>query len=290
MMVIWGIRMKLRFIIVIALAMFIPGCATISHQTLQLKTPSGYSTEAWTYPVNKNKKDVGIVFVHGKRGDPGTSHNSEFIARINALGYEIIAPVMPWAERRGYNGTRIQGLEVINMAVNAITASKVVVIGHSMGGMAVMQYGATKISPKVIGIVAVAPGHDPGNADKLRIATEADAYRACQMVKHGKGSQHSRFADMNAGTTYDINASAEYYCSYFSAYTYPDSLLIPKSIKVPVFILSGKEDRLTYVYLHKEMYDALPRNSKNQYRVMSGGHLDVLYTHVDAISRWIESL
>lgn len=280
----------LRAIVVIALAMLLPGCATISHQTLQLKTPSGYSTEAWTYPVEKNKKDVGIVFVHGKRGDPSSSHNSEFIARMNALGYDVIAPVMPWAERRGYNGTRTQGLEVINAAVKTIGTSKVVVVGHSMGAMAIMEYGATKMSSKVIGLVAVAPGHDPGNADKLRIATEADAYRACQMVKQGKGKQHSRFTDMNAGATYDINASAEYYCSYFFAYTYPDSLRIPESIKVPVFILSGKEDRLTHIYLHRDMYDALPPNSKNQYRVMSGGHLDVLYTHTDAISRWIESL
>jgi pimeloyl-ACP methyl ester carboxylesterase len=280
----------LRITIATVLALLLPGCATTSHTTVQLNTPSQYATPGWVYPAEKNKKDLGIVFIHGKRGNPGSYHNHVFISKMRELGYPVIAPVMPWSEQRGYEGTRTQGLEVISAAVNSIEASKVVIVGHSMGGMAVMQYGAAKASPKVIGLVSVAPGHDPGNAEKLRVATEFDADRACTMVAEGKGKEHSVFTDMNAGTTYDIDASAEYYCSYFYVNHYPDSLVIPKSIQTPVFILSGSEDRLTLIYEHKTMYDALPRNGKNTYKVMSGGHLDVLYKHTEAISQWIKSL
>lgn len=269
---------------------FFTGCVASSRTNIKLEVPSKYSTKSWLYVVEKNKKDTGIIFLHGKRGDPSTSQNDNFISNMRDLGYEVIAPLMPWSEMRGYDGTRSQGMEVINAAVDAMKTEKVVVVGHSMGGMAVFQYGASGVSPKVVGLVSVAPGHDPSNADKLQIHTEWDAIKACKKHAAGEGKDRGDYPEMNGGKTYTISATAEYYCTHFSVKEYPDSLRIASGIKTPTFILSGSEDRLTWVYSHRDIYESLPKNTKNKHEVMSGRHLNVLFEHTDAISQWIDAL
>jgi pimeloyl-ACP methyl ester carboxylesterase len=271
-------------------SLLLSGCGTTSFSTLKLNTPSQYSTDGRFYDVKKNKKEVGIVFLHGKRGDPDTSHNSDFISKMTDLGYPVVAPIMPWSEMRGYTGSRQQGMNIITAAVNALDTHKVIVIGHSMGGMAVLQYGARGVPSKVVGLISVAPGHDPNNAMKLQSHTGADAYKACQMLASGKGNERSNFADMNGGRTYTIYASAEYYCTHFSLTQYPDSQQIAEKIKSPIFILSGEDDRLTYIYSHEVIYNSLPKNNKNKHAILTGDHLNVLYKHTDAISKWIDSL
>ncbi|MDH5360692.1 MAG: alpha/beta hydrolase [Gammaproteobacteria bacterium] len=279
----------LSILVTTLLALLLQGCASNPYTSVDLVAASSYSTPGWVYAVNEQPKNVGIVFLHGKRGNPGLHHNDLFIARIRAQGYPVIAPVMPWSERN-YKGTRTQGMEIIDRAIEQLGTDKVVVIGHSMGGMAVLQYGSGRVSPRVVGLISVAPGHDPNNADKLRRATEDSAAKACTMQKQGMGKKFSNFAEMNAGKRYTIYASAEYYCTHYHINEYPDSLLISAKIKTPTFLLSGGNDRLTHIYSHNGIYANLPDNSMNKHEILPGGHLDVLYKHTDTINRWIENL
>ncbi|MDH5182826.1 MAG: alpha/beta hydrolase [Gammaproteobacteria bacterium] len=279
----------LSILITSVVTLFLNGCASNPYTSVDLVAASKYSTPGWVYAVKEQQKDIGIVFLHGKRGNPGLHHNDQFIAKIRAQGYSVIAPVMPWSELN-YKGTRTQGMEIIDSAIEQLGASKVVVIGHSMGGMAILQYGSGKVSPKVVGLISVAPGHDPNNAGKLRMATEDSADKACAMQEQGKGKKYANFNEMNEGRRYTIYASAEYYCTHYHVNEYPDSLLISAKIKTPIFILSGENDRLTHIYSHNDMYENLPDNSKNRYEVLSGGHLDVLYKHIDTMNQWIETL
>ena len=286
----------MRSLIIISFSfVFLSACGTTSQSTKKLSTPSSYSTDSWVTTLSKDakktvaKKDTGIVFLHGKRGNPDLSHNSEFISKMADLGYTVIAPLMPWSEKRDYMGSREQGMEVVTAAVNALDTKKVVVVGHSMGGMGVLQYGARGVPSKVVGLISVAPGHDPNNAYKLLELTRDDASRACELLAAGKGKERSNFPEMNAGKPYMIYASAEYYCTHYSVNEYPDSQKISRKIKTPLFILSGKDDRLTDVYSHGRIYTSLPENSKNKHAVLSGGHLDVLYKHTDVLSQWIDA-
>ena len=61
-------------------------------------------------------------------------------------GYKVVAPVMPWSEKLGYKGTRDQGLETISESAGLFGEQPVVVIGHSMGAMATLQYGVSDIA------------------------------------------------------------------------------------------------------------------------------------------------
>ena len=124
--------------------------------------------------------------------------------------------------------------------------------------------------------------------EKLRNLTEDAAASACAAMKSGKGAEKREYPEMNAGKKYVIDASAEYYCTYYSVNEYPDSLLIAGDITTPIFIVSGAEDRLTGIYSHGEIYSSLPDNDLNRYAILPGKHKSVLFKNVDAIIEWIE--
>lgn len=283
--------MKIKLTLITVSFFFLTGFFSSSHDTVEVTTTSTYSTEAWKYNSNgSSQQDIGIIFLHGKKGNPSLDHNSKFIKKMRDAGYVVIAPIMPWAQKRGYEGTRIQGLEVIDEAVKLLGKSKVVVVGHSMGAMAALEYGARGVPSSVVGLISVAAGHDPNNAGKLRSLTEDAAESACTAMKLGKGADKSNYPEMNMGKKYSIDASAEYYCTYYSVNEYPDSLQIARDIKTPTFILSASEDRLTHIYSHEEIFLSLPDNDLNYHETLPGKHKSVLFKSVDAINGWISRL
>ena len=261
-----------------------------AEKELSLTTPSGYQTDAWLYPAKGEEKATGIVYLHGKRGNPSSSHNSKFISKLSGFGYRVIAPLMPWSEKRGYQGTREQGLEVISAAVTALSRERVVVIGHSMGGIGVLHYGAQLEDDAVVGLVSVAPGHDPSMSRIFRELTGEKAAAACQRVASGNGGEMAAYPELNTGARYSIQASAEFYCSYYSVDEHPATAEVVFGIETPVLWMSAEDDRLTKVYAHKTNFDALGENSKHQYRLLPGKHKSVLFRHVDVIDGWIEGL
>ena len=283
--------MNIKLVLIAVSFFFLTGFFGSSYDTVEIATTSGYSTKVWKYKSDgSNQQDVGIVFVHGKRGNPSLDHNKRFIDEMRDAGYVVVAPIMPWSQKRGYEGTRVQGLEVIDEAVKLLGKSKVVVVGHSMGAIAALQYGARGVPSPVVGLVSVAAGHDPNNAGKLRSLTEDAAKSACAEMGSGNGAAKSSYPEMNMGKKYSIVASAEYFCTYYSVDEYPDSLAIASDIKTPTFILSGSADRLTQVYSHEEIFFSLPDNDLNHQATLPGKHKSVLFKNVDAITGWISRL
>jgi pimeloyl-ACP methyl ester carboxylesterase len=283
--------MKIKVLMVMLSYVFLTGFFGPSYQTVKIETKSGFATEAWVYDSSGDaEKPFGVVYLHGKRGNPGTDYSRRFIERMNDAGYKVVAPVMPWSKKLGYKGTRTQGLETINEAADLFNGQRVVVIGHSMGAMAVLQYGENGTADNVAGLIAVAPGHDPNVSGKIRRRTEDAAQEACQKMSAGDGKARGNYPERSGKREYTINATAEFFCTYFSVNEYPDSREIVKRIKKPTFIVAGDGDRLTKVYSMDEMYESLPENNANSYKLLSGSHKSVLYNNVDEISSWIDSL
>lgn len=269
---------------------------TMSVSTVQgaekitLSTPSGYQTDAWIYEASGDERVTGIVFIHGKRGNPSSDHNDKFIRRMTAEGYKVVAPLMPWSEKRGYEGTREQGLEVMSAAVSALGKERIVVVGHSMGGVGALQYGAVQGDDATIGLVSIAAGHDPSMSWKFRNLTGEKAAEACGLMEAGNGAEKDDYPEMNMGKRYTITASAEYYCTYYSVDEYPATGDLVFDIETPVLWISAENDRLTKIYAHKTNFDALGENSKHRYELLPGKHKSVLFKHVNVISEWIEGL
>lgn len=60
--------MKLKLLITILSFFFLTGFFGSSYDTLKIETESSYATEIWRYNnSSNNERDVGIVFLHGKK-------------------------------------------------------------------------------------------------------------------------------------------------------------------------------------------------------------------------------
>lgn len=260
------------------------------HETVTLTTGSGYQSEGWLYKATENEQPVAVVFLHGKRGNPGSDHNAKFISHMRDAGFTVVAPLMPWSEKRGYDGTREQGLELVDAAVTATGKDKVVVVGHSMGGMGVLQYGAGNPDSRVAGLISVAPGHDPNLSGRIRDLTGTDAANACSQTEAGNGKARSNYPEQNNRDQYNIDATAEYYCSYYSVNHYPDTRQVVGGIKKPLLWVAGSGDRLTRVYEMEMLAEDVPASIGSNYMELPGKHKSVLFENTGAMIDWIKAL
>ena len=279
---------RLSFVLCISAVLL--GCQTLPQKQVSvIQTQSGFATEVWKYKATDRKKPTAILYMHGKSASLASHHNARFIAEMSVLGYDVYAPIMPWSSEK-YEGTLDDSHQIIHRTIETMPADRIVVAGHSMGGIVVLQYGSGDVDPKVIGLISIAPGHDPNISEPLRTHTRSSAVEACHTMNKGQGKARASYKEMKSGKTYDINASAEYYCTHYNEKHFPSSLAVAEEIGSPLYLLSGRDDKLTRHYRHGEVFDQLPSSPANRHRILSGGHGDVLYRHNDEMADWIDAL
>jgi pimeloyl-ACP methyl ester carboxylesterase len=106
--------------------------------------------------------EIGVVFMHGRGGQPGGGSIASLIASMKSYGVTVVAPTMPWSGRRGiadYWGTMEDAMEILKREVAWLRVSgvgKIVVGGMSASGNSALAYGAHV--GKIDGIMAIAPG------------------------------------------------------------------------------------------------------------------------------------
>src|SRR5271155_1308167 len=165
---------------------------------------------------------IGIVFMHGEAGAPGRV----IVGLTDALekaGYLVSRPDMCWSARRSYEASFAECLSTVDDSIvrlKNLGATAIVVGGFGLGGNAAVAYGARH--PGLLGIIAVAPGHD---ATKVAARPDiADSIaRARALVAAGKGDDEGDFADVNIGPSglfsAEIATTPAIYLSFFG----PDS-------------------------------------------------------------------
>ena len=142
-----------------------------------------------------NLQGFGIVFLHGKGAWPG-GFDGGILSSLEDEGALVAKPEMPWSFHRRYGATYDQAMAEIDAAVSGLKAkgaSRIVVIGHSLGANAAIGYAARH--PDLAGVVALAPGHLP-EADPLRSHVADAVARAKELIAAGQGNVPQDFPDM----------------------------------------------------------------------------------------------
>lgn len=231
--------------------------------------------------------DVGVVLMHGKGGTAKKkSPVGKLKAKLEAAGFEVIAPDMPWHRNRhlakGYEESMLE----IDDAVATLKdrgATKIVVGGHSIGANAAMGYGARRDG--LAGILAMAPGHIPGDPGYARNFSD-DIAKAKGMVAAGQGGDKTSFGDKNQGRRSDIEASAEDYLSWFD----PAGPAVMKqnaaNLKASLYWIVGEQDGMAdrgeaYAYA------SAPAHPRNAYVVIGGGHKATPTKGAKQIIEWL---
>jgi pimeloyl-ACP methyl ester carboxylesterase len=230
----------------------------------------------------------GVVYLHGKAAWPGAL-NGGILSSLEDEGALVAEPEMPWSFHRRYAATFDQAMSEIDAAVAGLKAkgaSRIVVIGHSLGANAAIGYGARH--PELAGIAALAPGHLP-EAEPLRSFVRDAVAHAKQLIAAGQGNVPETFPDMAQGIPLTTTATPVVYLSMFD----PDGpAVIPKNTAamgmVPLLWVVGKLDPIDR--RGPEYAFNAAKNPKNKYIEVFAGHLTTPLIARKQVVEWINSL
>ena len=156
---------------------------------------------------------IGVVVMHGKWGNP--SQLMGFASSMERSGYLTENIEMPWSGRRSYDIGADGFVSEIDAAIQALNdkgATKIVLVGHSLGAAGGLHYVTRR---PVDVFIAIAPGHSP-EGTRLAAIFAASVAKAKTMVAQGEGDEKAFFDDFNTGNrTKQIKMAAKVYLDYF---------------------------------------------------------------------------
>jgi dienelactone hydrolase len=234
---------------------------------------------------------LGVVLVHGKQG-----RGEQFVRIAEAMheaGWLTERPEMCWSRARIYDRPYLDCLDDIDAAVARLRqrgAGDIVVVGMSLGGNAVLAYGALRNGIK--GVIALAPAHAPEFLS-LRPDVARSLQKARTMVAEGRGAELDDFADTNTdqGTsfiTFTVRTSAAIYVSFFA----PESPgMMPANaarLKVPLLLVSGTNDPTQR--WARTIFGNAPANPKNRFVAVEATHSGTPRAARPAMFQWLKEI
>jgi pimeloyl-ACP methyl ester carboxylesterase len=213
-----------------------------------------------------------------------------FYTDMAAQGYDVIAPYMPWSSTT-WDGSLCEAMAYLDqLAETEIAQGKeVVVVGHSMGGVHALIYGATEPPTGVRAIVPIAPGHMPHQSSVFQRTIAPDISRAKSMEANGQGDAYDSFVTLNSGAQVTLNTTPNIYLSYHDLDEFPDILGVLPRINLPVLWFAGDADNLTAVYGMANLASKID-SANSSYQLLSGNHLGVVANTPTPLGTWLTSL
>lgn len=239
---------------------------------------------------------LGIVFMHGKQGNP--LHLSDAPASFERAGYLVAMPEMCWSGRRIYDRTFDDCLLEVDAAVaqlKARGASTIVVGGHSLGGSGALGYGARH--PGLAGILTSAPAPNlHGFSTQPGIAEEVA--RARQMVAAGRGEERADFKDYNVITSerisFTVHTTPRIYLSFYEIGGPADLGVNAARLTAPLLLLSGDRDPSQGGAAQTSaniVFGLAPANPLNRHiKLANTDHLGTLTSGTGAMIDWLRAL
>jgi pimeloyl-ACP methyl ester carboxylesterase len=200
---------------------------------------------AWVGDSGAQPASIAIIALHGKWGKPP----GPLAAELQAAGYHVVSPAMPWGRDRLYDVDYPSALLEIRDEVARLRAqgfARVVLSGHSLGANAALAYAASH--GDVDALMVFAPGHVPEwqfrNGD-----TAATLQKARTLVQAGQGDARDfEFTDFNSGNRRrQLVASAAVYLSYYEPAGLANMAVSAKRVStaIPVFYAGTTQDGIT---------------------------------------------
>jgi pimeloyl-ACP methyl ester carboxylesterase len=231
---------------------------------------------------------LGVVFLHGK-GVWAGAFDGGIPAALEADGAMTVEPNMPWSISRMYGATYEEAMREIDATVAGLKgkgATRIVVIGHSLGANAAIGYAARRHG--VAAVVALSPGHLP-ETPEMRARTSDAIAQARALVAVGEKSRRV-WPDRVQGIPTLAMASPAVYLSMFD----PDGpAVIPKNAAalhgVPLLWVVGRSDPI-FARGRGYAFSRAPGNPKSRYIEVSAGHLAAPSVARSQVVEWLKSL
>lgn len=240
--------------------------------------------------VNKNMD--GFVLVHGKLSGPCAAEKSPLSGtaeQLTQLGYIVDYVDYAWSKDRRFDSTIEQSLEEIDSAIQRVRnlgASKIHIIGHSLGSSVLMYYATLHDNFDTLSLLC--PAHNTHlekfqqltgwciEQAKIKIAQNDDTprpyidfYMSQAVVEYVKPTSYVSYFDINGNSNMATNAAK----------------MLPK----PVLFVIGQRDIHTPSF--KELvYDKVQHQNASYLFMNNETHHSVATAAVPAILSWIADL
>lgn len=238
------------------------------------------------------------ILIHGKHSgsEYGSDCSLDILDRsLRDKNFLVDFKTYPWGvkkvDNKFYWDTFESAVPMIDEAIQNLKdagATRVFLIGHSMGGNACLYYATQRSN--FDGIVLLAPAHN------LHLHLFAQIHRwsvdqAKQMIDIGQGNELSHFADYDStGSITVLNVPATNYYSMLNPVGSANMQSNAKRIQSPLNVLaiSGTRD-FTQKEFGESVYRYITKTSKSKHLTIDGDHSSVC-SEIDIIVNWSNSL
>jgi len=229
---------------------------------------------------------LGIVMLHGKQGV--AEQLEAYDGPLGAQGYLTERPEMCWSRQRIYDQSYPECLREIDVAIERLRrrgATTFAIIGMSLGGNAVLAYGARHQGLK--GIVALAPAHAAEIlAQRRDISSSIE--RARRLIADGQGDTKATFAEINTGRTFTVTTTPKVYLSFHGANSIAVMPGNAAKLTAPLLYVAGTQDAgqrgPDYIF------NKAPKNRLNRYVVVQADHRGTPAAGLHAVMEWFKEL
>lgn len=238
----------------------------------------------------------GYIFIHGKHSgceyDDGSLYK---IANSFKTNHLVSFETYPWGvsvlDNKFYPREFEECVDQIDQSIKRLTAqgaTRIFLVGHSLGGNACLYYATLKTN--FTGIVLLAPAHN------IHLGFYASLHNwsmleSKKMIDNGQGNQIGHFVDVSADG--DIVVTETLAKNYYSMMNTSGSanmqLNVPKILgPVNVLCISGTDD-ITQREFGRMIYRIIPKTDKSKIVVINGDHNSICNSE-EIILNWINTL
>ena len=235
-----------------------------------------------------------FILIHGKHSgsEYGSDCSLDVLDRsLREQNFLVDFRTYPWgvkkADDKFYWNTFESAVPMIDDAIRGLKekgATRIFLIGHSMGGNACLYYATQRSN--FDGIILLAPAHN------LHLYLFAQMHRwsvnlAKAMIDRGLGNELAHFADYDAtGSITVLNVPAKNYHSMLNPEGSANMQSNAKRLQYPLNVLaiSGTRD-FTQKEFGDTVYRFIPKADKSRHMTIDGDHSDVC-EKVDLIIEW----
>ena len=292
-----SIRYSVLFAVIVSLLSACGGGSsdsTVPTVTLNLQCDltAGYTPVATPESSSGTGTSVAtVIAVHGKNGSPLRPHMQTLKTDLNAQGYDVIMPYMPWSGLT-WSGTLCDSISYLNSLISTEknAGKPVILLGHSLAGPVVLAYSALESSTKPEAISIIAPGHFIHQSSVLANAHASSITLAKSMLSNGQGDQFETFETYNNGAPVSISATPVAYLSMHDTDKFPNIETSISLASQPMLWLAGLDDPLTALANSFGFIDLIPDRSSNIYEELTGDHFSVMNNVTGELDPWFQGL
>lgn len=245
---------------------------------------------------------VGVVLLHGMGTQPQYSKNNTLASNLRSEGYDVVAPVFPWAGRKGkteYNGSLQDAYNLISEKISDLKSQgnkHIFLAGHSIG--AVVSFGFASEYSNINGVIGITPGF-PGWSSPSPINDSLDfkpkilenmSNRAHKRIDMGKGDEDFEFVTKNHGKKFKIWTTPNNYLSFHHLEGVSRMDLTMPKLNTPVLWISTSQDVFTENGLSEESYSLVSNNEMNEYVEISTQHNSAPADSGEYVTSWINKI